>query len=132
MGNISKILSLFNALTQTKDIVELRQIVLSEFDSYVEISQKYSQAIEQITTLQEQIKKYETWEQERKNYESYTTSIGATVYRKKNTEEFFCPNCYETKMVAVHLQPSSLSEHWNYHKNYKFCPNCKNTFRVEF
>lgn len=122
INDIKTALQVFNALGQAPEILSLKEYLLTIESAQAKFRQENSKLIIKNTKLKEQIKKHNTWEKERKNYEPHPMPSGAIFYRKKNTEELFCPNCYETKMIAVHLQPSRLL--------FKFCPNCKNEFRI--
>lgn len=129
ISDIKSALELFTTFAQTPEMRSLKEYLLTIESAQSELRQKNSEIIQENTQLKEQIKKHDTWTQEKENYESFPTPSGATLYRKKDTEELFCPNCYETKMVAVHLQPSPNKEHLH-RTYYKFCPNCKNTLRT--
>jgi len=129
ISNIKTALELFATVAQTPEMRSLKEYLLAIESAQSELRQENSKIIQENTELKEQIKKYDTWAQEKEKYESYQTSHAATLYCKKGTKELFCPNCYETRMVAVHIQPSPIREH-RMRYDYKFCPSCKTTFRI--
>ena len=134
--SISEILSIINNLAtkfrSEPTIPTIKDYVLnlesrnSELqDKCLEMNDKYLACIKENSELRERIKEYEDWNAEKSKYEISEGVNNTILYRKKDTEELFCPNCFESKKQTIHLQPPFEE---GYNDLVIFCPNCKGMY----
>lgn len=141
LGTIPVILDLINKAFKGKETADVAAIKQRLFALHTDILQMQSSQVllmtenanlknqladtkrEQID-LMKQIAESNQWDSEKAKYEARKLASGTTIYRLKNTEEYFCPRCF-VERSAIHLQPSPKhADHINY------CPKCQNTFEI--
>jgi hypothetical protein len=119
-----KIVKILNSLENTLDNIELNQFVINLENTNLNMRLKVSALLDKIKMLEKELKQQRNWEEKKKEYELYQSPSDSTVlYRKINTQDFFCPVCFKTKNIDVQLQASRI----NPAKRLQ-CPNCKNSF----
>ena len=116
---LSDILSLISKALNPTESIQVQKFILKLNAKVVELESENA-------GLKRKITDYDKWEQEKTRYEVRKTVPNTFLYRKKDTNEFFCPNCFEANKKTIHLQPpSGRAARWG---NELFCPNCKTRY----
>lgn len=119
-----KIVKILNSLDNTLDNIELNKFVINLESTNLNMRIKISALMDKVKMLEKELKQQHNWEEKKKEYELvHPLSDGTTLYRKVNTQDFFCPVCFKTKDTDIQLQASRI----NPDKRLQ-CPNCKNSF----
>lgn len=97
--------------------------ILATKEYVLNLESAYAECIKEKAELMEKIIGYANWDKDKVGYEICEGSVKNFYYRKKGTEELFCPNCFESKQHAIHLQPALHRA--DRMQGVLNCPNCK-------
>lgn len=103
-------------------LFEAQRRMLEAQDSHAEMAKK-------VQELEEALKQYERWEQEKKRYQLAKTDAGTLLYRLRadcldgEPEHDLCPVCFQDEVKSI-LQVGTTGE-------VAHCPRCKTSIRLK-
>ncbi len=105
---------LAQAMKNMDDAVKRNAAVAELWEQIFAAQTRYAEAVERVSTLEEKLASFETWETEKDRYELKKTAAGAMVWSLKPDEQGseqphqICTNCYENRKRSI-LQPKPLN-----------------------
>lgn len=115
------------SLKDMDDAVRRNAAVSDLWEQIIAAQVRYTAAVEQVDELKEELRRFETWEAEKKRYELYDIHRGFYGYILKEGSEngepphALCTNCYQRGFKSI-LQSSG---HMTAHDHSWDCPACK-------
>jgi hypothetical protein len=115
------------AIRDIDDTVKRNAAVSDLWEQIIAAQARYTAAVEEVGTLKEELRRFETWETEKQRYELCDLGRGFYAYIMKIGSEqgepahALCTNCYQRGIKSI--LPSS--GHMTAHEHSWDCPACK-------